>query len=223
MPCDIGYKTVARVRVPAPMPQDFKEEAKAPEIDRDLLEKLGEDDPEFAEWVQGLDVAPLLAEALKRALLKVPSAGILNASIKKGNLVTRGRFTTNAQRRQLEAAASLLSQQFQMEVVQVVAQILDYATVMNSEKNGAEDILALEGEKETGQGVNRYLKVTRKAAGDGVFAFEHFDSKKSLISEEQKFTALAQKLGVKLVLRDAETRGQPIAVGTVHDHFLREK
>ena len=71
--------------------------------------------------------------------------------------------------------------------------------------------------------MNRYLKVTRNAAGDGVFAFEHFDSKKSLLSEEQKFVALAQKLGVKLVLRDAETRGQPIAVGTVHGHFLREK
>ncbi len=71
MPCDLGYKIVAKVTIPAPLPQDFKEEVKPPTIDQDLLDKIGEDDPEFLEWIEGLDTQPLFEEALQRAQLAV--------------------------------------------------------------------------------------------------------------------------------------------------------
>jgi hypothetical protein len=67
MPCDLGYKVIAKVTIPTPVPQDFKEEVKAPEIDADLLEKIGEDDPEFLAGINDLDTQSLFEAALERA------------------------------------------------------------------------------------------------------------------------------------------------------------
>ncbi len=50
MPCDIGYRAFARVTIPAPQPQEFAEKAQAPDIDQDLMDKLGVEDSEFLEW-----------------------------------------------------------------------------------------------------------------------------------------------------------------------------
>ena len=66
MPCNIGYKSYAEVVIPQPQPQIFKAKAEAPNIDADLLKKLGEEDPAFLEWLRDLDTRPLLEEALKR-------------------------------------------------------------------------------------------------------------------------------------------------------------
>lgn len=67
MPCNIGYKIVAKVKIPEVVVQKFKEEIQAPQIDQDLLEKIGEDDPAFSQWLNELDIKPLLEEALRRA------------------------------------------------------------------------------------------------------------------------------------------------------------
>ena len=67
MPCNIGYKSYSKVEIPEPQPQAFKAKADAPEIDADLLAKLGNEDPEFLEWISELDTNSLFKEALKRA------------------------------------------------------------------------------------------------------------------------------------------------------------
>lgn len=68
MPCDIGYKNIARIRVKPRMPSMFKERVESPKIDKELLDNMGVDDAEFLEWVSELDTTPLLNEALRRAL-----------------------------------------------------------------------------------------------------------------------------------------------------------
>ena len=54
MPCNIGYKSYATIKIPAPEPQTFTNNAMAPDIDADLLEKLGQEDTQFLEWAQEL-------------------------------------------------------------------------------------------------------------------------------------------------------------------------
>lgn len=68
MPCDIGYKSIARIRVKPRMPSIFKERVEAPKIDKELSDNMGVDDAEFLEWASELDTTPLLNEALRRAL-----------------------------------------------------------------------------------------------------------------------------------------------------------
>ena len=62
MPCNIGYKSYAKVVIPESQLQDFKAKADAPKIDVDLLAKLGNEDPEFLEWASDRDTKPLLEE-----------------------------------------------------------------------------------------------------------------------------------------------------------------
>ena len=76
MPCNIGYKSYAKVVIPEPQPQTFKAKAEAPKIDADLLAKLGSEDPEFLEWASDLDVQSLLEEALKRTVAKINVGGV---------------------------------------------------------------------------------------------------------------------------------------------------
>jgi hypothetical protein len=67
MPCDIGVRSFAKVEIPVPQPQEFSVKSEAPQVDEDLLGKLGIEDPEFLEGIQELDTKPLLEEALRRA------------------------------------------------------------------------------------------------------------------------------------------------------------
>ena len=75
MPCNIGYKSYAKIEIPEPQPQTFTAKSEAPDINAELLTKLGEEDPEFLSWVQELGTKPLLEEALKRALQKLGATG----------------------------------------------------------------------------------------------------------------------------------------------------
>jgi hypothetical protein len=71
MPCNIGYKNFVKATLPEPVPEKFEEEIEAPAIDADLLSKLGNEDQAFVEWVEELETAPLLEEALNRTFNKL--------------------------------------------------------------------------------------------------------------------------------------------------------
>ena len=76
MPCNFGFKSYAKVVIPEPQPEAFRAEVEGPKIDAELLEKLGNEEPEFLEWLSDLDAQPLLAEALKRTLTKIKTKGV---------------------------------------------------------------------------------------------------------------------------------------------------
>ena len=220
MPCDIGYKSYARVRVPVPEPQELREEIKPPEIDTDLLDKLGEDDPEFLGWLQGLDIKPLLEEALRQTIAKIGDLGINVFISDNGYLVVRSTFRTEEEKRKIERSVTRFSNQFQMEVLAIVAQLLDYDTQIRNES--VSNNLVLEGEKHASLGVHRYLKVTIGKSGEGSIVFEHFESERALTVEQNKFLGLAEKLGVKIAALETRRSGQPIPAGVVHKDFLKE-
>lgn len=71
MPCNIGYKSYARVQIAAPQVQTIKSTARAPTVDAELLNRIGVDDPTFVEWMWDLDTQPLLQRALDAALAAV--------------------------------------------------------------------------------------------------------------------------------------------------------
>lgn len=221
MPCDIGYKSYTRVRIPEPTTQKFKQKLDAPSIDADLLEKLGIDDPTFLEWAEELDIKPLLREALKRARGKTDVNGDIRLMINDaGQLVASARYRTPGEGRSIERQVGRIYGQFQFEVLGVVAELLGYEFVIKREISPDGETFTLEGEKHDDAHVHRYLRVKR-AGDEAELVFEHFDSKESLEKESDKFVALAQKLGVKLDLGKTRKSGQPIPTDAVHRHFLK--
>jgi len=223
MPCNIGYRQIAKIAIPKPQSQEFKEKVKPPEIDEDLLEKIGDQDPVFAQWLGELKINPLLKAALDTAVTKVRGARSLSFSItKNGNLIIGGRFASPEEKRNVESLVTQLSNQFQMEVLAIIVQLLDYEITLMQEEQDKKIVLTLEGEKEAASGIHKYLKITRNSKGEGVFIFEHFASAQELTAEQQKFLALAQKLGIKIVIHEVEKGGQAIPIGTKHKDFLKE-
>ncbi len=221
MPCDIGYKSYSRVRIPAPAPQRFKSKAKAPKVDAELMARLGQEDPQFAEWLNELDTAPLLQEALRRALAKIDGDGV-KFSVTAAGLVAEAEYKSEARKRKIERAASAVSARWQMEVLGVIAELLDFRFVITASGRPGSETFSLEGEKENGTGVHEYLRIDNGAAGSSI-RFEHYRSAEALRQDKDKLLALAQKLGVKIAVVGTEDGGQPIPQGTVHRHFLPEK
>lgn len=223
MPCNIGFKETAKIRLPNPAPQKFKKKVAPPPADMELLLRIGEDDPEFLEWMNALDVRPLLEEALRRAQSKIGSAPTLALSITEdGALLLQADLASEKERKNLEKTASLIGNLFQAEVLGIVIQLLDYDTEVTQDGTH----IMIEGEKhETGDApVHKYVRVTTtKEESDGVVMFEHFDSKLSLASEQQKFFALSEKLGVAITVFRKESGGQPIPAGTAHKDFLKRR
>lgn len=131
MPCNIGYKSYAKIEIPEPQPQVFKQKANAPEIDEELLEKLGEEDEQFLEWVKELDTKSLLKKALKRALAKIDAKGIDFKINAQGMLEATSKFINAQQRKILTETASNISERWQFEVLGIVAELLDYDTTMS--------------------------------------------------------------------------------------------
>ncbi|MBI4120726.1 MAG: hypothetical protein HY457_00515 [Parcubacteria group bacterium] len=214
MPCDIGYKSYAKVEIPVPAPQVFSAKSEAPNIDADLLEKLGIEDPEFLEWAKELNTKPLLIEALKRTLAKIGADGINFTIDSEGMLQAKGSFTNARGKKQLSEKASAVSNRWQFEILGIVAELLDY-TVTITQKG---DELILEAEEVGKSHPCDYIKITRR--GDiSEITFEHFKSQKLLDLATAKFLALAHKLGVKLVLGKREVKqGDPFPGEVRHDH-----
>ncbi len=223
MPCDIGYKSYAKIEIPEPQPQVFTSKFEAPAIDADLLEKLGEEDPEFLEWVGELNTKPLLEEALKRVLAKMDATGIDFVIDKNGMLEAKGSFVTDREKRVLRDRATAISQDWQFEILGIVAQLLNYSVRIT--KNGEEFVL--EAEEEGGVHPCNYIKVVRRGSSSELI-FEHFKTRKALVLETAKFLALADRLGVKIALRSNEiSEGDPFPnegrLITGHRHTHGEK
>ncbi|OGN06508.1 MAG: hypothetical protein A3B86_03615 [Candidatus Yanofskybacteria bacterium RIFCSPHIGHO2_02_FULL_38_22b] len=214
MPCNIGYKSIARVQIPAPQPQTFKAKADAPKIDADLLAKLGSEDEEFSEWLTELNTEPLLKEALKRALSKLSIKGIELSVNDKGELEAKGSYVDAKEKKNLSETFSRVSERWQFEILGIVAELLDYEVKIT--QNGDEFIL--EAEEEGKSHPCDYIKITKKD-GDATVVFEHFKSRKALEVETAKFLSLAQKLGVKIVIRESTTsEGDPFPGENRHTH-----
>ena len=205
MPCDIGFKSYARIEIPQPQPQTFTAKSEAPNIDAELLEKLGIEDPKFLEWVTELDQRPLLEEALKRALTKVGADGLDFTLNSVGMLEAKGSFVSAREKNLLSQKAGLVSDRWQFEILGIVAELLDYSVTITQ----SDEEMVLEAEEAGKSHPCDYIKVTRR--GDvSEITFEHFKSRKALDVATAKFLALADKLGVKLTVGDREvSEGDP--------------
>ena len=206
MPCNIGYKSYATIKIPAPEPQTFTNNAMAPDIDADLLEKLGQEDTQFLEWAQELNTKPLLEEALKRALAKVNTGGLVFIVSYAGELEAKGSFTSATEKNRLSAAAAEVSARWQFEILGIVAELLNY-TVRITHKGGE---FILEAEEEDKTHPCDYIKVSKKG-GDATIVFEHFKSRDALKLETAQVLVLANDLGIKMALGKSElTEGDPL-------------
>jgi hypothetical protein len=214
MPCNIGFKSYAKAEIPAPQPQEFSVKSEAPEIDADLLEKLGIEDSTFLEWAKSLDTRPLLEEALKRTLSKLKADGVRFKVNDRGMLEASGSFTSAAQKRRLADQTTTVTDQWQFEILAIVTELLDYTPTIT--KNGNEMVLVAE---EAGKSHPcDYIKVTKKG-GDGSICFEHFKSRKALDLATAKFLMLAHKLGVKVAIGRREiSEGDPLPSNIWHTH-----
>ncbi len=212
MPCNIGYKSFATIKIPVPEPQTFKAESEAPDIDADLLAKLGQEDPDFVEWVRELDSRPLLEEALKRA-----SAGLdiklLRFNVNsKGMLEAEGKFVTAADKKRLSNAAAKISERWQLEILGIVTELMEYTAEIR--QDGEE--LILEAQEKGKEHPCDYIKVTKSPKSSSL-VFEHFKSREALEVGSAKFLLLADKLGVKINVQNRKiTEGDPFPGQHIH-------
>ncbi len=218
MPCDIGYRTYAPVRIPQPKPQVFKKRMPAPSVDQDLLEKLGVDDRQFLEWINELNIKPLLEEALKRALAVQLPRNVSFSITEDGNVLAEGAYLDGRGKDIIEKATDRMLNRWQMEVLKIVTQLLGYDANIQSRLTGNSETLVLVAEEKGKSHPCKYVRISKDPNGNGEIAFEHFASKPGLEKEKIKFAALAQKLGIKIVLPDSPVNGQPISVSIQEQH-----
>ncbi len=210
MPCNIGYKTYAPIRIPKPQPQTFRKKMPAPAIDKDLLEKLGVDDREFLSWAQNLDIKPLLQSALEKTLSAESAKNVSFSISEEGNIVAESTYTSNAEKRRIEETTNKVLNRWQMEVLKIVTQLLGYDANIQSQSAGDQQILIMVAEEFGKTHPCKYIRVSKDQNGDGEVTFEHFANKQELEREKVKFAALAQKLGIKIIIPDSPVTGQPI-------------
>lgn len=151
MPCDVGYRTYVALSIPVPKPLVFKKKVEAPKIDAKLLQDIGEEDSAFAEWLSRLsdaDVKKLLEQALKKAKKHVKNSGRVTFTIDSGCLEAKATYTNASEQGEVEGITDEVTARFQIEVLAMVADILDYETRITEVKvkNEAPRLL-LEGEK----------------------------------------------------------------------------
>lgn len=214
MPCNIGYKNYIKIVIPAPQPQVFKAKVDAPKIDADLLAKLGSEDPEFLEWLNELDVKPLLEEALKRARARISTGGLEFSINDKGMLEAKGRYISDREKKVLTEATARVSERWQFEILGIVAELLGYIVTITQKGNE----FLLEAEEEGKAHPCDYIKVTKRD-DNAALVFEHFKSRSALQLETAKFLTLAHRLGIKIVLGDSTvSEGDPFPVEERHSH-----
>ncbi len=214
MPCNIGYKSYAKIRIPEPQPQTFKAKIDAPKIDAELMARLGSEEPEFLEWINELDTKPLLEEALKRALVNISAKEVDFFVNDKGALEAQGRYLNEKEKRILTEAAAKVSERWQFEILGIVTQLLGYNATISQKENE----LVLEAEEEGKTHPCDYIKVSKKGE-DAALVFEHFKSRKALELETAKFVTLAHKLGVKIILTSSDiSEGDPFPGEERHSH-----
>jgi hypothetical protein len=211
MPCNIGYKTVTRAKISAPLPQEFKSKTEAPKVDAELLKKIGEEDPDFEEWLKKLEIKPILEKALERALSKIEKTDLVKFSISdNGYLEAKASFFGADKKMEIEKLTNLVFNQFQLEVLTAVLEILGYAVSVS--QNTIEE-----------KSVHKYVKIEKLPGENMTLKFEHFESPESLDKERDEFLALSQKLGLKVDIQEKQDSGKPIPEGTVHKDFLKDE
>lgn len=223
MPCTIGYRNYSTISIPAPQPQKFKSKSKGPEVDKLLMDRLGQEDPEFLSWMLEQDIEPLLSEALRRALAAVDENGVSFSIADNGDLIAEADYTDSRRKKRIQKTVSAVSSRWQMEILKIVAELLDFEAVLKSSGDPGSENWELEGEKHSDCGVHEYIQVTKSVNGDASMRFEHYKSGGSADLDRIKFMALAQKFGVKIRLIKTQSAGQPIPQDTVHRHFLHGK
>lgn len=220
MPCNTGYREYVRVTIPVVKKETLRKKVEAPQIDAKLLAKIGADDSKFREWLMELDPAPLWQEALDRVLKKADDLKGIKFSIDKdGYLQAKAKIAGGEDKRTYSAKIDAIGSAFQMEVIGIVAQLLDYEIVIQE----AGDEIVLEGEKQSDAKVHEYLRVATSGQGTATLEFEHFSSPDKLKTEERKFLGLAQKFGIKMVIAERVCAGQPIDSSVVHRNFLQTR
>ncbi len=219
MPCDIGYRSVAKAKVASPEPQAFEARVAPPELDADLLQKLGQEDPVFADWLAELDAGPLLGKALERTLQAVRAPAGFELAVRGGRLALRTTVRSAADRAEARRVASSAGERWQVEVLRIVAELLDFEVELRSQSGEGGPVLVLEGEKPGAEGaVRELIRVALGPSGEAQLAFEHYRSPEELEADEDRFRGLAQKLGLELSARTRRRSGQPVPEGAVHRH-----
>ncbi|MGC4115617.1 MAG: hypothetical protein QM765_13640 [Myxococcales bacterium] len=219
MPCDIGYRSVAKAKVAAPEPQAFEARLSPPELDEDLLEKLGQEDPVFAEWLRELDSGPLVAKALEQALQAVRAPKGFEFAVRAGRLAVRSETRSASERFEALRVVSRVGERWQLEVLRIVAELLEFEVELQATTENGAQLLVLEGEKPGAQGaVREFIRITLKASGDAQLSLEHYRSPEALEADEDRLQGLAQKLGLKLAIQGRRRSGQAIPEGAVHRH-----
>jgi len=223
VPCDIGYRTIAETRVVVPKPQTFESRTAAPEIDAELLDRLGQEDPAFLRWAQELDLSPLLAKALERALAALSPRSKVEFAVRSGALAARSTVRGDAEKAKAEADIEAVARRWTVEVLRVIAELLDYQVTLVAARIDGRDVLVIEGEKTRGGDVREFLRITADAKGNAEVRLEHFASEPALSAEEARLLALARRLGVRLTVKQLRRSGKPIPKGAKHSHPQKGK
>src|SRR2546423_1661019 len=121
MPCNIGYSEQLTARLSIPKPQAFRAGARAPRADRELLERIGVEDPAFVAWFRELDVAPLLTLALDKTRQQTDTRGLRLAIDAQGRLTVEADYRNAAERAQLAGRSDQVLARWQFEVLAVIA------------------------------------------------------------------------------------------------------
>ncbi len=222
MPCDLGFKSYSRVDVPVPQPMTLKKRYAAPQVDAELLQLIGQDDRAFVEWIGELDIGPLLQQALDAALAQKGQVPGARFGVDAGGLTVDATCRNDTEKRRVEKAVDKVSRRWQVEVLAIVAKLLDFETQVTVSKVDGREVLMLEGEKHGTSQVHEYLRVTLDPGAETTMLFEHFASKKEVDAMRDKFLALSQRLGVRIDVQSTRQSGSPIPEGAVHGHFLKQ-
>jgi hypothetical protein len=172
MPCNVGYRSISRTKIKQPQPETIRSETQAPQIEAELLERLGQDDQQFAEWLQELKVNPLLTEALTRALKTIDdTAGVSFTISDAGRLTTKATVNKRTQKQRLQKIIDSVVARWQMEVIGIVAELIDYDIKITTD----DGVLVLEGEKRSNNKVHEYIRIALNSKEDSEMCFEHTD------------------------------------------------
>ncbi len=170
----------------------------------------------FVEWLQDLEINPILKKALERVLSKIENSNLVEFSISdKGYLEAKATFFGSDKKAEIEKITKLVFDQFQLEVLAVVLEILGYEISVSKD--------TIEGEKHEERSVHKYVKIEKLSGENATIRFEHFESPESLDKERDEFLALSQKLGLKITVTENQDSGKPIPEGTVHKDFFENK
>lgn len=152
--------------------------------------------------------------------MKTPIA--VKFGIRDGTLTAIAKVKSPAERSQAQATIDAVARRWQMEVLGIVAQLLDFDVQITASRGSDGDTITIEGERMTEGTVHEYLRITNDTKAPTV-QFEHFSSPERLANAKAKFLALAQRLGVRITVIETNEGGSSIPEGTVHRHFLRGK